>query len=433
MRSTSMRKGRRPLATVVAVMTVGMLAACGDSADDGDSTTEDSGEESADASDEESGGDAWLDELEPRVLKLADFSGPQDANFGIAMTEWEEEITEFTDGKITFENYWSASLLGATDSLQGVGDGVADIGQVIPSYQPQELPVTSWLFGMGNALTGSTVHDVAAGGATAHETILTIDAVTEEYASHNVKVLNGSSTPAYNMLCNTPVSSLDEAEGKRVRVSGPVWSETVEALGMTPVSIAWDEVYEALQREVIDCMTINPNQLADGLILKDVAPEYVPVTTAQLQSSTFVMNLDTWESFPPELQDFITEANARAAYKIWQGYLEIEAAAGDLIASGEVNTNEVSELEPVATTQREEAIAAMADNAPAAIEDPQAMVDQYLERTQYWQQVLVDQGYPIVERNPEAIIEAFAGLRDVDLSDFFAKYEEEVVPTLKEQ
>lgn len=417
MRSTSMRKGRRTLATVVAMMTAGTLAACsGGSAVGG-----------------QSGGGNWLGELEPRVLKLADFSGPQSANFGIAMTEWEEEITEFTEGKITFENYWSASLLGATDSLKDVGDGIADIGLVIPSYHPQELPVTSWLFGMGNALTGSTVHDVAAGGATAHEKILTLDAATEEYASHNVKVLNGTSTPAYNMLCTAPVSSLDEAKGKRTRVSGPVWSETAEALGMSPVTIAWDEIYEALQRKMIDCVTTNPNQLADGLILKDVAPEYVPVTTAQVQSSTFVINLDTWESFPPELQGFITEANARAAYKIWQGYLEIEARAGDLIASGKVHTNDVSELEPVAAAQRDEAIASMADNAPAAIKDPQGVVDQYLERMKYWQQVLVDEGYPIVERNPKAIVDAFAGLRDVDLSNFFAKYEKELIPTLKKQ
>ena len=142
----------------------------------------------------------WLEDLEPQTLKLADFSGDQTANFGKAMVAWEEAITEFTEGKITFENYWSSSLLGALDTLEGVGDGVADIGLIIPSYMPQKLPVASWMFGMGAALSGSTVHDVAAGGATALETLLTYPPVTAEYAGHNVVVLQATATPAYNLL-----------------------------------------------------------------------------------------------------------------------------------------------------------------------------------------------------------------------------------------
>ncbi|MDF0599611.1 C4-dicarboxylate TRAP transporter substrate-binding protein [Psychromarinibacter sp. C21-152] len=373
----------------------------------------------------------WLDNLEPRVLQLADFSGDQTANFGKAMVEWEEAITEFTDGKITFENYWSSSLLNALNTLEGVGDGVADVGLIIPSYYPQQLPVGTWLFGLGGALSGSTVHDVAAGGATALETVLTLPALEEEYARHNLVVMQGTSTPAYNLLCNTPISSLEEAEGKRARAIGGVWSDTVEALGMTPVSIAWNEAYEGLQRGVFDCMVINPNQYADGLILKDVAPEYVPVTFAQLQASTWVMNKDTWESFPVELQNFIIKENVRAAYNIWKGYLEIEAKAGDLIAEGEeIRTHDVSELEPVAKAQREAALDELAESAPPSVENPQQVVDEYQERIDYWTGVLEEQGYPVAERTPEAIVDAFAGLRDVDLSAFYERYKDEVLPTL---
>lgn len=374
----------------------------------------------------------WLEELEPMTLRLADFSGDQNANFGKAMVAWEESITEFTDGKITFENYWSSSLLGALDTLSGVGDGVADIGLVIPSYMPQELPVASWMFGMGAALTGSTVHDVAGGGAAALETVLTFEPLTQEYARHNVRVLQATATPAYNLLCNTPISSPEEAAGKRARAIGAVWSQTAEALGMTPVAISWGEAYEGLQRGVFDCMVINPNQYVDGLVLKDVAPEFVPVTLAQLQASTWVINLDIWRDFPPELQDFITEANVKAAYDIWQGYLEIEAKAGELIAAGEeIHTNDISTLEPIAAAQRAEYVAGLSASAPASIEDAQGFVDDYKARIAYWNDALVSEGYAIAERTPEAILDAFAGLSDVDLSGFYEKVTTEVTPTLK--
>lgn len=373
----------------------------------------------------------WLDNLEPMTLKLADFSGDQNANFGKAMVAWEESITEFTGGKITFENYWSSSLLGALDTLSGVGDGVADIGLIIPSYMPQELPVGSWLFGMGAALSGSTVHDVAAGGAAALETVLTFEPLTQEYASHNVKVLQATATPAYNLLCNTPISTPEEAQGKRARAIGAVWSQTAEALGMTPVSIAWGEAYEGLQRGVFDCMVINPNQYADGLVLKDVAPEYVPVTMAQLQASTWVMNLDVWNDFPKELQDFITQANVKAAYDIWEGYMDIEAKAGELIAAGDViHTNDVSALEPIAKEQRAAYVAGLADTAPDSVSDPQAFVDDYQARIAYWTEALVADGYEVAQRTPEAIVDAFAGLSEVDLSNFYEKFNSEVTPGL---
>jgi TRAP-type C4-dicarboxylate transport system substrate-binding protein len=378
-----------------------------------------------------SAADAWLENLEPQVLKLADFSGNQDANFGKAMVEWENAITKFTDGKITFENYWSSSLLGALDTLSGVGDGVADIGLIIPSYQPRELPIGSWLFGFGGALSGSTVHDVAAGGAAALESVLTLDALTAEYASHNVRVLQATATPAYNLLCNKPVSSLEDAKGLRARAIGAVWSDTVTALGMTPVSIAWGEAYEGLQRGVFDCMVINPNQYVNGLVLKDVAPEFVPVTMAQLQASTWVMNLEVWDSFPVELQNFITQESIRSAYNMWNGYMQIEAEAGDLIAAGtEVRTNDVSELEPVAAAQRAEAVAGLAASAPASLPDPQAVIDQYQDRIAYWTAALEADGYAVSERTPEAILKAFSGLRDVDLSGFYGKFNDEVTSTL---
>lgn len=370
----------------------------------------------------------WLDNLEPRVLKLADFSGDPKANFGSAMVKWEEAVTEFTKGKITFENYWSASLLNAINVLEGVGDGVADIGLIIPSYFPKQMPVASWAFGFGAALSGSTVHDVAAGGATSLEYGLTYQPLVDEYASLNLKLLQGTSTPAYNLLCNKPISSLDDAKGKRARAIGAVWSESAEALGMTTVSIAYNEAYEGLQRGVFDCMVLNPNQLVIGSVFKDVAPQFVPVTMAQLQSSSWVMNLDTWNSFPKELQDFITEQNVIAAANIWKGYLQIEGKVGDAITAKEVTVNDVSALEPVVTAQRAKFLENMAASAPAAVTDAPALIKGYQERVAYWTKSLVDGGYPVVERHPEAIINAFTGLADVNLDPFIEKYEAEMLP-----
>lgn len=375
--------------------------------------------------------EAWLEKLEPRVLKLADFSGDQNAIFGRAMTKWENSITEFTKGKITFENYWSASLLGAVNTLEGVGDGVADIGLVIPSYYPKQLPVGNWLFGFGSAITGSTLHDVAAGGAATMENAFTFKPLMDEYESHNIRMLHGTSTAPYNLLCRVPIESIADAKGKRVRVSGAMWAEQIAPLEMVSVSVAFNESYEALQRGVIDCIGQNPYQLAIGMVFKDVAPELVPLTLAQMQSSSWVINLDTWNSLPAELQDFIVDQNIIAATNIWKSYLEAEALVADLIETGKVRVNNVSQTEPIVQKQREETLANMAKIAPATVTDPQAVIDGHMARIAHWTKLLVDGGYPIADRDPAAITKAYVALRSADLSNFIAAFTAEATPVIK--
>ena len=71
-----------------------------------------------------------------------------------------------------------------------------------------------------------------------------------------------------------------------------------------------------------------------------------------------------------------------------------------------------------------------ANTAPASVEDPAAVIARYQERLAHWTSVLQEDGYEIVPREPEAIMRAFAGLRDVNLEPFIETYNAEVVPEL---
>lgn len=371
-----------------------------------------------------------LDEMEPIVLKLGEFN-PENGIFGQAWTTFEKEVTEKSGGKITFENYWSASLFGGPESLDGVGDGVADLGTIIPSYFPTELPVTSWLSGLGNAVNSSTAHAVAGGGAATYKLALGNKAVTDEFAKHNLKILTASASPPYNMLCTKPVESASAAKGKRVRTSGNTWTATAEKLGMTAVNIPLDELFESLQRGVVDCSVQNPTGWVD-FGLTDVAKEYIPVTFAQMIPSTFVINLDTWKSLPPEAQQIIHNAMANATKFLWDRYMEREGEfAKHITGDGAIRVNDVSELDPIVEAQRDEAIKNMVKTAPAEVSDPQATIDGYLADLETWTNELVNNGYPVPERDPKAIIGSFEALANVNLDDFYQTFKTKVVDELR--
>ena len=56
-----------------------------------------------------------------------------------------------------------------------------------------------------------------------------------------------------NIFFNKPVRNLAEMRGLKVRVQGaPIWSRTFSAVGMSPTVIAYNEIYNAIQNNVID-------------------------------------------------------------------------------------------------------------------------------------------------------------------------------------
>src|SRR4028119_1056339 len=55
-----------------------------------------------------------------------------------------------------------------------------------------------------------------------------------------------------NIFSNKPASTLAELKGLKIRVQGaPIWSRTFSAVGMSPTVIAYNEVYNARQNNVI--------------------------------------------------------------------------------------------------------------------------------------------------------------------------------------
>src|SRR5690606_33683768 len=56
-----------------------------------------------------------------------------------------------------------------------------------------------------------------------------------------------------HLWTNVPVTQPADLSGVRMRTPGaPVWTETVTAMGATPVALPFAEVYSALEQRVID-------------------------------------------------------------------------------------------------------------------------------------------------------------------------------------
>lgn len=406
------RRRRRQLSTVsLAAGAALVLSACAGGG---------GGEPSADPT-------AALEDFDPITIKVAELS-PERGSIGDTWKVFQAEITEKTDGKITFENFWAGSLLGAVEISPGVADGVADMGWSVPSYYPEDLPISSWMMGLGNDVGNSAVHAVVAGTAATMQTQLTSQAIQDEYAAYGLKLILPGGSSQYKLLCAKPVNSVEEAVGLRIRSSGPIWSAAIEEIGAVPVNIPLTEAYEGLQRGVIDCVALNIGGITI-FGLQEVAPYFVPVSFAQLIGSGFVMNLDVWESLPVEVQGIIFDAAGSAAKELWLKYIAQEAVlAADFVENGgNVVVAGSADLDDAIGEARQSWLDAMVESAPAGLADPQELIDAYTENLNYWIGVLENEGFGSVGNDPEEIAAQYNDLSDIDLDAVFEKFKTEAL------
>ena len=98
--------------------------------------------------------------------------------------------------------------------------------------------------------------------------------------------------------CNAEISSLDDFEGLKVRSYTASMSTLLEALGASPVTMSFKEVYPALQRGVVDCAITSPTSGNTGN-WPEVTTHFLPLGISWSVNAHFI-NLDKWNSFSDE-------------------------------------------------------------------------------------------------------------------------------------
>ena len=114
-----------------------------------------------------------------------------------------------------------------------------------------------------------------------------------------------------NIFANKAVHNMAEMKGLKVRVQGaPIWSKTFSAVGMSPTVIAYNEVYNAIQNNVISA---GENEAAGVEAMKfyEVGPN-LNMTQHAITIRPICFSAKTFKKLPKDLQDAIVKAGKEA-------------------------------------------------------------------------------------------------------------------------
>jgi TRAP-type C4-dicarboxylate transport system substrate-binding protein len=358
-------------------------------------------------------GDVDLEFMEPITLTVSEPITARSGNH-MALQVFMEEVEEASDGKITFDVYTDATLHPITEALSALQTGLTDITLYSPSLFAEEVPTTDWAIGLGVLAAGSSPQDMLGGSPAILRTILESEDITQNLADNGAVLLSTWVTIPYTLLCTKPIESLDDAQGVLVRSGGSPWTEELEALGMTPVPVENAELYEALQRGLIDC-TLNTVPDFMNSAHWEIAKYWVPVPLASAAGAGYVISKSTWDSLPVVAQDIINDAKAAIAVN----YNRITAESlqrwfEEAPDMGVEFLDRPDDMLEVLQQVQSERGANLADTAPAEITAAQQEVDAVQGYFDEWRDLLATEfGIDEQSTTSEQFFDAFQSTADV--------------------
>lgn len=395
------------LATACFVASAVFLVACSGGTESSDSTGKN---------------DATLVEMDPLTINVNHIGG-SGQHADEAIPPFQEVVTEETDGKVTFEDFYGGVLLGQDDQLRGIGDGRADMAMHVLAYDPQSMPVANALYGLATEPVPAFPHYSLAASAAVQHMALHNESYISDFEDSNLIVLGGNSGyMGYDLLCTEPFDTPEDVDGRRVRAPGSSWAQQAQALGMVPVDVENNELYEGLQRGVVDCAIVSTAQIGTQN-LWDVASYVTPGVLAGNPGIAFIMNADQYESLPTEVQEIMQ----RAASELFEGWLSFGVSEYSRVAEEGVethglvfqdNTGWIDALSESNAQARENSILALEE---AGIDDPEEFAAEYERQVDEWLAYLVedlDYPYPDSEDAVSSYINYDADLVDTFIQDF---------------
>ncbi len=222
----------------------------------------------------------------------------------VQMERWKGEVEKRTGGKVAIKTFPGGTLLGAKNMMDGVIAGQADIGCLCMAYQPGRFIVTNATalpMGFPDATVASlTLWD------------LYRKQKPEEFAK--VKVLTMFTCAPANIYAKKPVRSLEDLKGLELRASGGV-AQYLKVLGAAPVGMPQSETPEALQKGVVQGAVSSLETLMDFKYAEIC--KYVTMINGPVYPFAVVMNMETWNSLPKDVQEVMDGMGTEQAW--WTG------------------------------------------------------------------------------------------------------------------
>lgn len=221
-----------------------------------------------------------------------------------AVVRIADNITRMSNGQLTVEPFAGGSIVPATEEFEGVNQGILNMGSACPMYALNKFPQAG-------------LFDAVSGGMTALQMTLwhtrgNGDAMAAKMweKGTNVKYVGNCGLLPPEIWCqsNKKIETPNDIKGFKIRCAGD-GGEILQSMGAAVVFFPGGEIYESMQRGVIDAFEYASPFLNWGMGFHEVAKYlYQSPSRAPTDIAHVWVNNKSWDALTPDLQLIVMNA-----------------------------------------------------------------------------------------------------------------------------
>ena len=205
---------------------------------------------------------------------------------------FSELVERETGGRVRFDPFMDGLLHGPLGGFKACVTGITDYTHGYATYQPGSFDLT-------HALQLPFFFDSPQVAALVAEELYPLY-LKAEYEKLGVYLAHCDATTPYDIISKTPIESLDDVRGKKIRVTGGLTEAVFRELGAIPVVMAAAETYLAFQRGIVDAVALGvPDIVAYRLFEagRYLTPVQINVTVLQ-----YCLNRRSFDALPEDIR-----------------------------------------------------------------------------------------------------------------------------------
>jgi TRAP-type C4-dicarboxylate transport system substrate-binding protein len=204
-------------------------------------------------------------------------------------------VEKATEGRVKITIYPGGALGRPPEQYDAAATGIVDIAYGLHCYTPGKFPLTSVLelpFLVNSGKAGSRVlWDL-------------YEKFPQIRAEHpGVKVLWLWTHDAGQLVTNKPIRTMSDLKGMKLRCPSASQKAVIQAWGASPVMMPVSQLYESLQKGVVDGTVICSSGIYDFNLQK--VTQYLTLGDFYVSTFFMVMNENAWRKLSPKDQKII--------------------------------------------------------------------------------------------------------------------------------
>jgi len=212
----------------------------------------------------------------------------------------DSKVVKNSNGKVKVKLNTASELgVGQFDVLRFLSSGVIDIGMAVFTSISGDVPIAG-----GIDLAGAYPElDGVKAKAGTEAFIPELNKQMED--KMGIKIIGHYNNPAQVPYCKFPITGSADLKDKRVRTFGSTLGDYVEHFGGINVTIAFVDVYSAMQTGIADC-AITGTGSGNAQKWYEIT-EYLYTLPVGHAITGWGANLDMWNKQPTDVQDFLQD------------------------------------------------------------------------------------------------------------------------------